>query len=283
MNLQLAEAGRAGGPLVFGGTTSPVISTPVNLGQASALGASASDFSASFDPNNPTATIHYDGNHDAASQLALNWHEQVHAPDGTPCGGDNTGQSGQPDVTVDLRPLDQCVVTQGDQSGWTFDISYQDRRDGTLHSFTGIAIAGKPSGFIPPCDGPRQQLHGAVDGPALHAPSVTVTFDSSGADLRGCSGFGYTLYYEPLKVPRCSSADEGDTPRVRTVWARLSCQDDFTLPGRVAGRDHLLERSARREPDRRRSSRVTLHSRRRPRPSADRPPTDTPDPRPHPS
>ena len=167
VNIQLAEAGRTGGPLVFGGTSSPLISTPVNLGQASALDASASDFSATFDPNNPTATIHYDGNHDAASQLAINWHEQVHAPNGTPCGGDSTGQSGQPDVTVDLRPLDQCVVTQGDQSGWTFDISYQDRRDGALHSFNGIAIPGKPSGFIPPCD-VRGALLRAVDGADLH-------------------------------------------------------------------------------------------------------------------
>ena len=229
VNVQLAEAGRAGGPLVFGGTTSPVISTPVDLGQASTLGASGSDFGASFDPNNPTATIHYNGNHDAVSQLTLNWHEQVHAPDGTLCGGDNTGQSGPPDVTVDLRPLDQCVVTQGDQSGWTFDVSYQDIRDGTTHSFTGIAIAGKPSGFIPPCD-----VRGAFSAQwtgDYTAPSVTVTFDNSGADLRGCSGFSYTVY-EPLKVKRCVSADEGDTPPGSESLGTLACQDDFTLPGR---------------------------------------------------
>jgi hypothetical protein len=64
----------------------------------------------------------------------------------------------------------------------------------------------------------------------VDAPSVTVTFDSTGTDLRGCSGFTYTLF-EPLHAKQCTSADEADTPPQSTDLSAASCQSDLTLPG----------------------------------------------------
>jgi hypothetical protein len=82
-----------------------------------------------------------------------------------------------------------------------------------------------PPGFVPPCTVSAANFTAAWDGNA-----VTVTFDKTNADMRGCSNFTYTL--QAPGAPRdCISRDEGDTPPPTDSLPASNCQAYYDRPG----------------------------------------------------
>jgi hypothetical protein len=232
VNLQLQEGANAREPKVFGGTPSAQFSTAVNLGQASTLDATASQFSAKFvalSDGSAAVDVQFGGDSTAAAKLAYGWHEQIYAPDGTTrCGGDNAGTGGAPDLTISVSPS-SCVVDQGGTPGWSVTLGYRDKRDGTPHTFEHIAISGLPPGFIPPCRLSQANFQAAWSG-SVDAPSVTVTFDPSHTDLGGCTNLEYTLQ-EPGTKQTCTSVAVDNPPPATAEVSAMPCQADLSQPG----------------------------------------------------
>jgi hypothetical protein len=225
VNLALREGADIRTPAVFGGTTSPVFSTTVTLGPASTLDATEKQFAGNFvEQSDGTAAVRvqFSGDQDGVAKLTTDWHEQVLGPDGTACGSDNA----PPDDTVPVSP--SCVANQGDQTGWTFTVSYTDKRDGNRHTLGPINIPGTPPGFVPPCVVSSQNFTATWSGSAS-TPSVTVAFVRDKADLRGCSNFKYTLQ-SPGSRQTCDSANVDDVQTSQTLSA-ASCEAFLGNPG----------------------------------------------------
>ena len=192
VNIHLAESGPNGSdPEVFGGTTSQLISTSVDLGHASTLDAGPGDFSTSWNGHDGSSVlVSYTGGHSDGdvTQITQNWQETIFAPDGTQCGS-STQMPTHNGVFVDVTPA-SCVNNFGNQPNWRIVVSYQDRGTSNSHSYP-YTLSGEPPGYIP-CTVSSDNFTAAWSGTG-DQPSVDVTFTPGNSDLRGCSNWQYTV------------------------------------------------------------------------------------------
>jgi hypothetical protein len=194
VSIQLIEGAHQADPPLFGGTASPTVTQSVDLGQATTLDATAGDFAVSFSHTDGSSVdVAYTGRfaHDDVAKIAQNWHEQIYAPNGAQCGGDSSAQGGQPEVFVDILPFD-CILDQGNQTGWTITVSYTDAGTSTQHVLGHLPIAGTPPGYIPQCTVSQSNFDAHWSG-TYDNPSVTVDFSQNGAVLDGCSNWAYQV------------------------------------------------------------------------------------------
>jgi hypothetical protein len=197
VTLRLVESAGGTGPKVFGGTTSPVITRTVDLGQASSLGADKSDFTVDWASRTDglgnkiaSAQVAYTGQLTNAQvgQLSYGWSETLTAPDGTQCGAAGA-QPTHEGIFVDVSG--PCLNNFGAQPNWQLALSYTNRSNNVGRSFS-YTISGTPPNYIPPCTISESNFIAKWAG-TFDAPSVTVDFSSQGSALQGCSNWSYVL------------------------------------------------------------------------------------------
>jgi hypothetical protein len=205
VQLDLREGSNALDPAVFGGTTAPKFSANVNLGKASTLSAGSGDFKAAFSARDASGNtgsfvqVRYAGFHsdNQVGQLADRWSLQLSAPDGTPCGS----SSAQPTHSGTYFPVNQtCINEQGDQNGWRVSVSYFDRNTDNQHE-QDYTLNSTPPGYVP-CTVSASNFAAAW----ASDPTVDITFDPSGAQIAGCSAWGYSV--RNATQSECGSANQ---------------------------------------------------------------------------
>jgi hypothetical protein len=242
VTVQLVESAGGSGPLVFGGTPSPVVNEPVSLGHATTLDAGQSDFSAQWDRHDGSSVqIRYQGPHSDGDlgQITTGWQESLTAPNGTPCGSANQ-QPTHGGFYLDVTPAN-CVNLYGDQSNWHTTISYYDRGTATQHSFT-YTLDGTPPGYIP-CAVSGSNFTAAWDDTSdPDNPTVTVDYTRGGDQLDGCSNWEYTIVKDGVQgcgsaEPNGGSPDHGDGQttvqancNTQTLGLSFQVRIDFTRP-----------------------------------------------------
>ena len=190
VRLVLLEGAGAHDPPVFGGTSSPPITTTVDVGQATTLDATSADFDAAWSAQGGSSVlVRYTGSRtdDQVGQITdpNSWTEQLFAPDGTAC-GTSSAQPTQAGIDLAVLPA-SCVNQYGDRTGWTTTVTYRDRGTGDPHSFT-YPLTGTPPGYVP-C----QVGAGNFTATWASDPTVDVSFDAAGAQIGGCSGWIFVV------------------------------------------------------------------------------------------
>ncbi len=224
VSVALVEAPGSKAPLVFGGTTSPVITHQVDLANASTLDANQGDFAVGFDNagGRSNVRVRYQGgtSDSDVSQITTGWTEQVFAPNGTGCGSD-TSQPTHAGIEVAVSAT--CVNRFGGQtSGWTVKVGYQDTAGGASHSFTYQLSGGPPT--YQPCTVAASDFTATWAGTAA-APAVGVTYSGGAANLAGCSNWIYVLKDTTGKT--CGSQNPG-TPSTQEVGITDTCSSTRT-------------------------------------------------------
>jgi hypothetical protein len=226
VEIYLVEAGATGNsPQVFGGTTSPLVSRSVDLGQPTTLGPDDT-FAANW-TTDPTgyARVKYTGpkTDDQVGQISDGWSEQLLAPDNTVCGTDNE----QPTSNGILVPVsNDCVNRYGDLgAGWSVTVSYVDRGTSNQHNRS-AALSGAPPGYVP-CNVAGSFSANWVSSSDFTSPEVLVQYAGDpGDNLDGCSSWSYQLQH----VQNCS-APAGGRPTAGDITLTATCGDDPNLPG----------------------------------------------------
>jgi hypothetical protein len=244
VNLALREGSNVRDPAVFGGTTSPKFSTTVNLGRATTLDAGSGDFSADWrrtDDNGNTGSfvlVRYTGveSDNQVGQIADRWSLQLFAPDGTACGSSDA-QPTHSGVYFGVNPA-SCVNEFGSQTGWRVSVSYYDTNTNNQHQ-QDYTLDSTPPGYVP-CSVSAGNFAAAW----ANDPSVDLTFDPSGAQIAGCSGWDYSV--RNASQTECGSAN-GDPGAISIA---IATQRDECTPGLAfsvvisyrdpAGRSHTL-------------------------------------------
>ena len=231
VDLQLVENPADAAPLVFGGTTSPVLTVSVSLGQAQTLDAKSGDFDANWAGSSDepsyvllqyTDNASHSGYTDSqVAALTGSWSEQITAPDGTSCGTDN----GQPTHDgIHVVPKASCVNSFGNKNGWQITVSYTnaDGSDGNTFTYT---LSGTPPGFVPCTVDPAQfaaQWAGTANNPA-----ATLAFNGKDADLAGCSTWSYDLLAPDGST--CNSGPRNAPSSSAPISIDAKCKDNPSL------------------------------------------------------
>ncbi|HEY8301565.1 MAG TPA: hypothetical protein VIG48_06685 [Jatrophihabitans sp.] len=243
VTVQLKESAHGSAPLVFGGTSSPVVTEPVDLGHATTLDAGQGDFSAQWDSHDgSSALVRYTGNHSDSdlAQITQGWQESLAAPNGTPCGS-GSQQPTHGGIYVDVNPAG-CVNLYGNQGGWQVTISYYDKGTANQHSFT-YTLDGTPPGYIP-CQVSGSNFAAAWDQNSdPNNPTVTVDYTKNNGDkLDGCSNWNYTIVKNAVQgcgsaEPNGGSPDHGNGQTTvqsncdtQALGLNFSLRIDFTRP-----------------------------------------------------
>jgi Fibronectin type III domain len=209
VTLVLQEAGGSAGPLVFGGTLSPVVRVDFTIGAPTTYTASPGDFSAAWDSTQPGSVVRVESTpsapftDDQIAQLTQNWHESLSAPDGTDCGSG----AAQPTRAGILIGADaQCVHRFGSQPGWTVVLSYDDAGTTNTHSVTPSSQpTGPPPGFVDCAPSGFSAYWGKQK-----SDGVTVSYAGDPNLLLGCSSFAYTL--QDQNGATCGTPDSPPAP-----------------------------------------------------------------------
>jgi hypothetical protein len=225
VTLVLKESASDTGPLVFGGTLSPVLSTDLTISSATTLDATGNDFGAAWITHlgRSAVNVTYTGPYDRqqVAQLTQSWTTKVLAPDGTLCATDNQ----QPDANGVAVDVDAACVNQfGADPGWSVSVTYTDAGTGNDHAVTPAnpALTGTPPTYQPCTPAGFTAAWGTTinDG-------VTVTYpaDADPAAIAGCSNWAFELFTADSTA--CGTPDSVQNPPAPNV-IKLSCQ---TVPG----------------------------------------------------
>lgn len=149
VSVQLVEDPGAGGPQVFGGTQSQVVTANVSMPGLPTGGVSPSDFTAAWDPaaddrGYSTITVKATGNNPKLL-FVVAWAEDV--DDSIhPCAHSDSG----PPVTIEVA--DACVQEKGDKpNAWTVTVTY--RLLGQQDQTVAVNVTGTPPTYRPPSSG----------------------------------------------------------------------------------------------------------------------------------
>jgi hypothetical protein len=223
----LVESGATTGTKVFGGTTSPVISTTVDLGHASTLDAGQGDFAVNWSATqNGYVRVRYTGGKSDQQVAAMTqgWSEQVNAPGVGSCGSSGS----QPTHDGILIAVDSdCIKKYGGRDGWTVAIAYFDRGTSQQHSYT-EQLTGTPSGFVPCTVNGTFTAKWAGD---YRRPVILVDYTpGSGDNLDGCVDWNYVAN-DPIQGSCGSVANQGPSTGEITIVVDEGCRQNMTPAG----------------------------------------------------
>ena len=233
VTVHLAESPGSSTP-VFGGTTSPAITTSVDLGHASTLDAGQGDFSAQWDSHDGSSVlVQYVGDKSDSDVAAItqNWQEALYAPDGTFCGSSNQQPTAH-GIYLDVNPA-SCVNDFGSQTGWRTTVSYYDKGTSNQHSYS-YTLAGTPPGYVP-CTVSASDFAAAWDTTAdPNNPTITVTFTAdANTNLAGCSGWSYTIIRNGAQDCGSGEPDGGSPAHGNQTTIRVTCDTPLGLSWQV--------------------------------------------------